>query len=153
MSKMKNIYTELEEDEPDMVNHPPHYTAHPKGIECIDVIEDNPFYNLAAAMKYLWRVSWGSKFDDLEDLEKAAWYVQREITHRRNMQAPEPATPLFPPFMPEATAVENDFTCCSHGEEWFEVPLPEFGPGFGALKRGKLVDQDESPERQGYPWD
>lgn len=99
MSKMKDIYTELEDNEPDMVNHPPHYTAHPKGIECIDVIEDNPFYNLAAAMKYLWRVSWGGKFDDLEDLEKAVWYVQREITRRRDMQAPEPATPLFPPFM------------------------------------------------------
>ena len=99
MSRMKDIYTELEEDEPDMVNHPPHYTAHPKGIECIDVIEDNPFYNLAAAMKYLWRVSWGGKFDDIEDLEKAAWYVQREITRRRDMQAPEPATssePLLP---------------------------------------------------------
>ena len=104
MSRMKDIATELEDNEPDMVNHPPHYTAHPKGIECIDVIEDNPFYNLAAAMKYLWRVSWGGKFDDLEDLEKAVWYVQREITRRRDMQAPEPATPLFPPFMQEAMA-------------------------------------------------
>ena len=98
MSRMKDIYTELEEDEPDMVNHPPHYTSHPKGFECIDVIEDNPFPNLASAMKYLWRVSWGGKFDDLEDLEKAVWYVQREITRRRNMQAPEPATPPTPLF-------------------------------------------------------
>lgn len=67
---------------PDMVNHPPHYTAHPKGIECIDVIEDNPFLNLGNAMKYIWRVSWGSKGRDIEDLEKAVWYVQREIKRR-----------------------------------------------------------------------
>ena len=67
----------------DMVNHPPHYNQHPKGIECIDVIEENPFPNLANAMRYLWRVSWGGKFNDLEDLEKAKWYVEREISRRR----------------------------------------------------------------------
>ena len=66
-----------------MVNHPPHYNQHPKGVECIDVIEENPFPNLANAMRYLWRVSWGGKFNDLEDLEKAKWYVEREISRRR----------------------------------------------------------------------
>lgn len=72
---------------PDMVNHPPHYNQHPKGIECIDVIEENPFPNLANAIRYLWRVSWGGKFNDLEDLEKAKWYVEREISRRRKNQA------------------------------------------------------------------
>lgn len=67
---------------PDMVNHPPHYTGHPKGIECIDVIEENPFPNLAAAIKYLWRVSWGSKGNDIEDLQKAVWFIEREIGRR-----------------------------------------------------------------------
>lgn len=68
--------------EPEMVNHPPHYNGHPKGIEAIDVIEDNPFMNLGNAMKYLWRVSWGSKGHDDEDLAKAIWYIERERSRR-----------------------------------------------------------------------
>lgn len=67
----------------DMANHPPHYNQHPAGIEAIDVIESNPFYNLAAAMKYLWRVSWGSKHNGIEDLEKAVWHTNREIARRK----------------------------------------------------------------------
>lgn len=71
-------------DEVDMVNHPPHYTGHPKGIECIDVVEDAPRSNLAAAMKYLWRVLWGSKGNDIQDLEKARWYIDREISRMKD---------------------------------------------------------------------
>ena len=67
----------------DMVHQPPHYRGHPKGIECIDVIEDNPFVNLAQSQKYVWRVSWGGKGDDIEDLEKAVWYLNREIARRK----------------------------------------------------------------------
>lgn len=67
---------------PDMVEHPPHYNQHPTGIECITIIEENPFLNLGNAMKYLWRVSWGGKGDDREDLEKAIWYIKREISRR-----------------------------------------------------------------------
>lgn len=70
------------ETEPETVNHPPHYNGHPKGIEAIDVIEDNPFMNLGNAMKYLWRVSWGSKGRDDEDLAKAIWYIERERSRR-----------------------------------------------------------------------
>lgn len=72
----------MSDKERDMVNHPQHYTSHPKGIECIDVIEDNPFMNIGQAMRYLWRVSWGSKFNDMEDLMKARWYIDREISRR-----------------------------------------------------------------------
>ena len=76
------IYVKGTETEPEMVNHPPHYNGHPKGIEAIDVIEDNPFVNLGNAMKYLWRVSWGSKGHDDEDLAKAVWYIERERSRR-----------------------------------------------------------------------
>lgn len=76
-----------EGDKPDMVNSPPHYNQHPKGIECIDVIEDNPFILLGNAMKYLWRVSWGGKGNDTEDLEKAIWYIQRELKRRENAES------------------------------------------------------------------
>lgn len=66
----------------DLVNHPPHYQGHPKGIECIDVIEDMPHPNLANVVKYAWRVAFGGKWDDIEDLKKIVWYANREIERR-----------------------------------------------------------------------
>lgn len=65
----------------DNVNHPAHYKGHPKGIECIDVIEDATYLNLGQAMKYLWRVTWGNKGNKIEDLEKAIWYINRHISN------------------------------------------------------------------------
>ena len=63
----------------DPVNHPPHYTAHASGVECIQVTEHMNF-NLGNAVKYLWRAD--LKNDAIEDLKKAVWYVQREIQRR-----------------------------------------------------------------------
>lgn len=63
----------------DPVNHPSHYTSHPSGIECIDVVEHYPF-NVGAAIKYLWRA--GLKDDAIEDLKKAEWYCKREQKRR-----------------------------------------------------------------------
>jgi hypothetical protein len=57
------------------VNHPKHYTSHPSGVECITVVEHMTF-NVGNAMKYLWRAD---HKNGVEDLKKAAWYVQREI--------------------------------------------------------------------------
>ena len=58
----------------DNVNMPSHYTQLP--IECIDVTEHFTFC-VGNALKYLWRHQHKGK--PLEDLKKAAWYVQREI--------------------------------------------------------------------------
>lgn len=60
----------------DPVNHPKHYTSHPSGVECIQVTEHMNF-NLGNAMKYIWRA--GEKGDLRQDLEKARWYLNREI--------------------------------------------------------------------------
>jgi hypothetical protein len=60
----------------DLVNHPPHYTSHPSGVECIQVTEHLNFC-IGNAIKYLWRA--GLKGEALEDLRKAAWYINREI--------------------------------------------------------------------------
>lgn len=57
------------------VDHPSHYNQI-NGIECIDVVEHFNF-NVGNAIKYLWRA--GLKGNAIEDLEKAAWYCQREI--------------------------------------------------------------------------
>lgn len=63
----------------DPVNNPRHYTSHPSGIECIQITEHMGF-NLGNAVKYIWRAD--LKADAMEDLNKAAWYLQREI-HKR----------------------------------------------------------------------
>ena len=70
----------------DNVNHPKHYTSDPSGIECIDITRHRNF-NVGNAIKYLWRA--GLKIDSdkssinkqIEDLEKAVWYIVDEI-HR-----------------------------------------------------------------------
>lgn len=64
----------------DPVNHPPHYNAHPSGVECIQVTEHMNF-NIGNAMKYLWRAD--EKGHAIEDLEKSRWYIEREIGRRQ----------------------------------------------------------------------
>lgn len=71
----------------DMVNHPPHYTSSPSGVECIDVVEHLPFC-VGNAIKYLWRA--GLKGAAVEDLRKARWYIDREIQRLENMQPVNP---------------------------------------------------------------
>lgn len=61
--------------QPDLVNHPPHYSAHPSGVECITITEHFNF-NIGNAIKYLWR---SDHKNGLQDLQKAAWYINREI--------------------------------------------------------------------------
>lgn len=64
----------------DLVNHPRHYNKHPSGIECIQIIEHMGF-NLGNAVKYIWRAD--LKGEVIEDLEKAVWYLRREIERRK----------------------------------------------------------------------
>lgn len=70
--------------QPDVVNHPPHYTSDPSGVECITITRHRNF-NVGNAIKYLWRA--GLKVEanrtdlakQIEDLEKARWYIADEI--------------------------------------------------------------------------
>jgi hypothetical protein len=61
----------------DNVNHPPHYN---QGIEVIDYIEswglDSDAY-LFNVIKYITRAKF--KNNELEDLKKARWYLDRKI--------------------------------------------------------------------------
>jgi len=66
------------------VNHPKHYTSDPSGVECIEITKHRDFC-IGNAIKYLWRA--GLKQEDgmtdkqkqIEDLEKAIWYINAEI--------------------------------------------------------------------------
>jgi hypothetical protein len=66
---------------PDLVNHPPHYKA--GGIETIDFIEAKDLnYRLGNVIKYVSRAGKKST-DPVQDLEKAAFYLNREIAARK----------------------------------------------------------------------
>lgn len=72
----------------DVVNHPSHYTR--GGIETIDFIEAKGLgFNLGNVVKYVSRCghkkSRGLSADTkaLQDLEKAKWYLEREISLRK----------------------------------------------------------------------
>lgn len=69
----------------DPVNHPKHYCSHPSGVECITVVEHMGF-NLGNAIKYIWRAD--EKGKAVEDLRKAAFYVNREIDKRDGKAEP-----------------------------------------------------------------
>lgn len=61
----------------DPVNHPAHYTAY-QGLEVIDLTEQLNF-NRGNAVKYICRAGLKDKASEVEDLKKAAWYINREI--------------------------------------------------------------------------
>jgi hypothetical protein len=60
----------------EVVNHPEHYKG--KSLEAIDIIEDYQLnFCLGNAIKYILRA--GKKGERQEDLQKAIWYLQREL--------------------------------------------------------------------------
>jgi hypothetical protein len=66
----------------DAIN-PAHYQDHPSGIQCIQITEHMNFC-LGNAIKYIWRA--GLKNNAIEDLEKARWYIDREIARIEHEQ-------------------------------------------------------------------
>ena len=74
----------------DLVNHPPHYSS--GGIESIDVIEAfNLKYHAGSAVKYILRH--GLKDNALMDLQKARWYIDREISRLEGDTDNDPENP------------------------------------------------------------
>ena len=85
MKKIHELNKAYEKSEiANAINHPPHYTAHPSGVECIQITEHMGF-NLGNAIKYIWRAD--LKGNAIEDLKKAVWYVNKEIERRQKNNA------------------------------------------------------------------
>ena len=64
----------------DMVSHPQHYQVDDMTYEPIKVINAwNLNFNIGSAVKYLARYK--KKFNAIEDLKKAIFYIQDEINH------------------------------------------------------------------------
>ncbi|MGC0365062.1 hypothetical protein ABH922_003046 [Rhodococcus sp. 27YEA15] len=94
----------------DPVNHPAHYTDHPSGVECIQITEHMGF-NLGNAVKYIWRAD--LKGSATQDLEKARWYIDRELSKRA--PAPAPAETEWPTW----DAVPEGVKYTSNRTPWF----------------------------------
>lgn len=75
-------HTIVKETKNDPVNHPKHYTSHLSGVECIQITRYMNF-NLGNVVKYLWRNGLKDKEPSIQDLEKAAWYLNDEIKERK----------------------------------------------------------------------
>jgi Protein of unknwon function (DUF3310) len=69
----------------DLVNHPPHYTSDPSGVECIQITRHRNF-NIGNAIKYLWRAGLKDSNKDIEDLQKAIFYINDEIKRLESLR-------------------------------------------------------------------
>jgi hypothetical protein len=73
--KSKVEFTETEK-----VYHPPHYGGKDNPYEAIKVIEAWDLdFNLGNVVKYVSRAGKKDKDAELQDLEKAKWYLERSI--------------------------------------------------------------------------
>ena len=72
------VKKETTKDNP--VSHPKHYTD--GNIEVIDYIEDKEFnFNLGNVIKYVSRAGKKDVNKTIQDLKKASWYLNREISN------------------------------------------------------------------------
>lgn len=75
--KTDRLVATLTNSSEDAVNHPKHYTAY-KNIEVIQLTEQLNFCR-GNAVKYIARAGLKNPDSEIEDLQKAVWYIQREI--------------------------------------------------------------------------
>ena len=76
---LNDKYAEIEEVCQDSnVSNPKHYTSHPSGIQCIEITRHHDF-SIGNAIKYLWRAGLKDSDNEIQDLEKASWYIQDKI--------------------------------------------------------------------------
>ena len=83
-----HVYKNMNENVPDMVNHPQHYTQ--GGIECIDALKAATVGKrgieavcVANVIKYLWRYE---EKNGIEDVRKAKWYIERLLRELEESQ-------------------------------------------------------------------
>lgn len=98
------------------VDHPAHYNQHPSGVECIDIVRWMGF-NLGNVVKYLWRDGLKDAEVELQDLEKAAWYLTNEIERRKSGTEEVLGYVVRYESMPYKRIEDIDLTCHPGGSE------------------------------------
>lgn len=91
----------------DEVNHPAHYTAY-EGIEVIQLTEQMNF-NRGNAVKYIARAGLKSYDTEIQDLEKASWYIEREIERVFNKRARDCSKEALDTLRRELTAPLDEY--------------------------------------------
>jgi len=67
------------------VDHPAHYGGANNPYEAIKVIEAHDLgFNLGNALKYILRAGKKPSADEIDDLYKAKWYIDRQIGRLEN---------------------------------------------------------------------
>ena len=80
----REIIVTMDEDDNSSVIHPQHYGGKDNLYEAIKVIEAwEVGFNLGNTLKYISRA--GKKDNIIQDLEKALFYLDREIQNRKNL--------------------------------------------------------------------
>jgi hypothetical protein len=80
----REVIVTRDEDDNDQVIHPQHYGGKDNPYEAIKVIEAwEAGFNLGNTLKYISRA--GKKDNIIQDLEKALFYLDREIQNRKNL--------------------------------------------------------------------
>lgn len=87
-NKEDDIYAANTENIPefDPVNKPKHYNSHPSGIECRTIARHHSF-NIGNVFKYCWRAGLKGVGTQIQDLEKAANYLNDEIEMLKKIEA------------------------------------------------------------------
>lgn len=80
----REVIVTIDEDDNNQVIHPQHYGGKDNPYEAIKVIEAwGVGFNLGNTLKYLSRA--GKKDNIIQDLEKALFYLDREIQNRKKL--------------------------------------------------------------------
>jgi hypothetical protein len=80
----REVIVTIDEDDNDQVIHPQHYGGKDNPYEAIKVIEAwGVGFNLGNTLKYISRA--GKKDNIIQDLEKALFYLDREIQNRKKL--------------------------------------------------------------------
>lgn len=95
----------------DVVNHPSHYTD--GKIEVIDFIEDKCLnFHRGNAVKYIARAGKKDPSKEIEDLKKAAWYINREIERLQKTSLGETAKRATDSIKKLTETLNNCVACC-----------------------------------------
>lgn len=123
----------------DNINHPKHYTGFSNGSEVIDITE-NCTFNTGNAIKYAaraGRTDGNVKGNIVEDLNKAKWYIEREIKRLKTR--------------PEAEEDNRDLTGWLNDlPSGVEVRTRDTLTSFDKLLDGSWVSSDECGNRVVY---
>lgn len=124
----------------DPVNHPSHYGGGDNPYEAIKVIEAWKLgFNLGNTLKYISRAE--KKTNQLEDLKKALWYLDREI---KNIEAGD---------ITEVKPHQDDFEEWDKGESRIEQIGQNGGDGrhYVDLQPGQVWEICKRVKNKNYP--